>query len=95
MRNFYFSEKNLGFQNYFKFGGLSCEVEEITNNFWEAAQNTLDIEVSLLDSGNYILELHYDSGNYSESAMKNFAELIDKIILQMQGENIFSDDILN
>lgn len=84
MRNFYFSEKNLGFQNYFKFGGLSCEVEEITNNFWEAAQNTLDIEVSLLDSG-----------NYSESAMKNFAELIDKIILQMQGENIFSDDILN
>lgn len=83
MRNFYFSEKNLGFQNYFKFGGLSCEVEEITNNFWEAAQNTLDIEVSLLDSG-----------NYSESAMKNFAELIDKIILQMQAENIFSDDIL-
>ena len=92
---FIFQKKNLGIQNYFKFGGLNCEVEEITVNFWDAAQKVLDIEVSLLDSGNYIVELHYDKGNYSENAITNFAALIDKIILQMQGENIFSADILN
>ena len=71
-------------QNYFKFGDLVCEVEEIQNNLWSASQNTLDIEVSLTDEGKYFVVLDYDTGNYSENAMKNFAELMDKIILKMQ-----------
>lgn len=92
---FIFQKKNLGFQNYFNFGGLNCEVEEIQNNFWSALKNTLNIEVSLLDSGNYFVTLDYDTEMYSANAMKNFAELIDKIILQMQTENSFTADILN
>ena len=91
---FIFQKKNLGVQNYFKFGGFDCEVKEIQNNLWSAAQNTLDIEVSLTDDGKYFVAFHYDNGIYSENAMKNFAELTDKIILQMQTENIFVSEIL-
>ena len=85
----------MGVQNYFKFGGFDCEVEETQNNFWSAAQNTLDIEVNLTDDGKYFVDFHYDNGIYSENAMKNFAELIDEIILKMQDENIFVSQILN
>ena len=81
---FIFQKKTLNIQNYFKFDNLVCEVEEIQNNLWSAAQNTLDIEVSLTDEGKYFVVLDYDTGNYSENAMKNFAELMDKIIFQMQ-----------
>lgn len=92
---FIFQKKNLDVQNFFKFGGHECKVLETQNNLWSAAQNTLDIEVSLTDDGNYLADLYYDKGIYSENAMKNFAELMDKIILQMQSENIFVNEILN
>lgn len=95
LASFMFQKKNFSYQDYFVFDGHKCEVEEITNNFWSAAQNALDIEITLLENGKYSLILDYDAGIYSETAIKNFAELMDEIILKMQGENIFSDEILN
>lgn len=95
LASFMFQKKNFSYQDYFVVDGQKCEVEESTNNFWAAAQNTLDIEITLLESGKYSLILDYDAGIYSESAIRNFAELTDEIILKMQGENIFSDDLLN
>ena len=92
---FIFQKKILDFQNFFKFEGYECTVQEIKNNLWSAAQNTLDIEVSLIDEGKYIVAFHYDTGNYSEGTMKNFAELIDKTVLKMQTENIFLNEIFD
>ena len=92
---FVFQKKNLDIQNSFKFGGHECKVLEIQNNLWSAAQNTLDIEVSLTDDDKYFVALYYDKGIYSEGAMKNFAELMDKIIFKMQSENIFLNEIFN
>lgn len=91
---FIFQKKNLGVQTYLKFGDLPCEVEEATRKLWSAAQNTFDIEVTVSEDGKTFVELDYDTGNYSENAIKNFAETMDAIILKMQQENISVHEIL-
>ena len=91
---FIFQKKNYLVPDKPMICGVPSEVLELKSNFWSAAQNTLDIEIVLLDDGNYFLELSYDSGNYSEDAMKNFAEVIDKIILKMQDKNILVSEVL-
>ncbi|MBR6012912.1 MAG: hypothetical protein IK062_03900, partial [Selenomonadaceae bacterium] len=90
---FIFQKKNLGVQHYLKFGDLHCEVEEVERKLWAASQNILDIEITVSEDGKTFVELDYDTGNYSENAMKNFAELIDEILLKMQKENISVNEI--
>ena len=90
-----FQKKNLGVQNYLKFGDLPCEVEEVTRKLWSASQNTLDIEITVSEDGKTFVELDYDTGNYSENAMKNFADIMDEILLKMQEKNISVHEILN
>ncbi len=62
---------------------------------YSAAENILDIELNALDDGNYLIDLDYDASRYSKDAMKNFAETMDEIILQLQDEKIFIHEILN
>ena len=65
------------------------------NNF-NAAENTLDIEIS---SGTghdefYLLTLDYDASRYSRDAMEKFAELIDEMVLALQDEKKYIHEIL-
>lgn len=72
---------------------LYAEIVDLPENKYSAAENSLDIEVSLTDD-DYFLRLDYDASRYSENAMQNFAELMDEIILQIQDEKKFISEIL-
>ena len=73
---------------------LPNELIDVPQNEWFAAENTLDVEVHLNYDGTYYLYLDYDASKYSEDAMQNFADTFDKIVLQLQDENIFISEIL-
>lgn len=77
----------------FSIGGKNAKYIEILPNDWSAAENSLDIEVNEDDDGIYFLELDYDASRYSENAMKNFAKVMDEVILQLQDENILVSQI--
>ena len=91
---FIFQKKILGALNSVMLGGLPAEIVEVPVNQWSIAENTLDIEVNLNDSGGYIVEFAHDSNIYSEAAIKNFADTFYKIVLQLQDENILISKIL-
>ena len=74
--------------------GKSLKAVEFLPNAWSAVENSLDIEVNLTDAGNYYVELDYDASRYSEQSMKNFAEVMDEIILQLQDEKLLISKIL-
>lgn len=74
--------------------GKPMKVIEILPNAWSAVENSLDIEVNQTDEGNYYVELDYDASRYSEKAMKNFAETMDEIILNLQDEKFLISQIL-
>ena len=77
-----------------KIGGYPAENLELPPNEWSASENVLDVEVNLSNEGNYYIEYEYDASIYSEDAIKNFAAALDKIVLQLQDENILVSKIL-
>ena len=60
-----------------------------------AAENSLDIEIYATEMGTYDLALHYDASRYDEDDMKNFAETLNKIIIDMQNGDRKISEILN
>lgn len=81
--------------NSFYFSGEWNDTVELAENEWSAAENSLDIEVNANENGSYLMILDYDAGRYSEQTMKNFAAIMDKIILQLQDEKILISQILD
>ena len=77
------------------FAGTKLEYVTVPQNKYSASENVLDIELNTLDSGNYLADLDYDADRYSENAMKNFAEVMDEVILQLQDEGKFISEILS
>ena len=86
-------QKNIRTNSYY-FAGKWNDTVELSENEWSAAENSLDIEINSNEDGTYRMILDYDAGRYSERTMKNFAELMDKIILQIQDEKILTSQIL-
>ena len=86
-KKFHSSMENL------KICGYPAQLIELPPNEWSATENTLDVEVNLTDEGTYYIEYSYDAGSYSEKAIKNFAALIDEIILKLQDEKLLIADI--
>ena len=77
------------------FAGTKVEYVTVPKNKFSASENTLDIELNALENGNYLVDLDFDSSRYSKDAMKNFAETMDRIILQLQDEQKFVSAILS
>ncbi len=46
--------------------------------------SAIDIELNSHDDGSYSVVFDYDSGRYSEKAVKNFADIIKEVIYKMQ-----------
>jgi len=67
-------------------GGLPCQVEEMPPNKRSAAENVLDIAVTVLDDGHYSLRLAYDASRYSEEAMHRYAAAYDEMLSAMQAD---------
>jgi len=67
-------------------GGLPCRVEEMPSNKRSAAENVLDIAVTVLDDGSYSLKLAYDASRYSEKAMQQYAAAYDEMLSAMQAD---------
>lgn len=65
-------------------GDNTAQIIDMPENKISAAENILQIAVADSERGTYDLILDYDAGRYSESAMKNFAESMDKIISDMK-----------
>ena len=77
------------------FAGKKMKYITVPKSKYSAAENVLDIELNALGDGNYLVDLDYDASRYSKDAMKNFAETMDKIILQLQDEGKFISEILS
>ena len=82
------------FYDDFAFNDFNCPLVDLPPNEISAAENALDIEINSEVMGNYTLFLDYDSSLYSEAYMKNFAEMLDKIILAMKNPNTMTSEIL-
>lgn len=67
-------------------GGMPCQVEEMPPNKRSAAENVLDIAVTVLDDGSYSLKLVYDASRYSEKAMQQYAAAYDEMLSAMQAD---------
>ena len=67
-------------------GGLPCQVEEMPPHKRSAAENVLDIAVTVLDDGHYSLRLAYDASRYSEEAMHRYAAAYDEMLSAMQAD---------
>ena len=67
-------------------GGLPCQVEEMPPNKRSAAENVLDIAVTVLDDGYYSLRLAYDASRYSEEAMHRYTAAYDEMLSAMQAD---------
>ena len=85
---FMFQKKTLGdISSSLKLNGTTVEILETPNNEYDAAENYLDIEVCLIDDDTYTLLLEYYFGPYTENNMKKYAEIFNKIVMQLQNEN--------
>ena len=85
---FMFQKKTLGdVSSSLKLDGTTVEIVETPNNEYDAAENYLNIEVCLIDDDTYTLLLEYYLGTYTENAMKNYAEIFNKMVLKLKNES--------
>ena len=63
----------IGRRGRLKLGDTWAEITELSEEEDSGAENTLDIELNAHDDGTFSLVLDYNSGCYSEAAMRNFA----------------------
>lgn len=74
--------------------GYPAEAIELPPNEWSVTENSLDVQVNFNDDDTYDIEYSYDSGLYSEDAIKKFAASIDEIILQLCEDKVLVSEIL-
>lgn len=63
-----------------RLGGAEAVYEEMPENEWSAAENTLDVELNAHTDGTYSLVLNYDASRYSTDAMRRFSQTVDEMI---------------
>ena len=83
---FIFQKRVLGALNTMMIGGKPAEVLELPINEFSVSENMLDIEVNLSEDGSYLVEFSYDTGIYSEDAMKKFSATFNEVVLALQDE---------
>ena len=84
-----------GFYNDVTLGDGKMYIEYLPPNDISAVENALDIEVNARVNGTYDLFLDYDASRYSEASMKNFAAVMNKILVAMTDETKMISDILS
>ena len=77
----------IGRRGRLKLGDTWAEVVELPEDENSVAENTLDIELNDHDDGNFSLVLDYNSGCYSEAAMRDFAKTYSGMTAALQDEN--------
>ena len=77
----------IGRRGRLKLGDTWAEVVELPEDENSGAENTLDIELNAHDDGTFSLVLDYNSGCYSESAMRDFAKSYSDMTAALQKEN--------
>ena len=77
----------IGRRGRVKLGDTLAEIVELPENEDSGAENTLDIELNDHDDGTFSLVLDYNSGCYSESAMRDFAKTYSDMTAALQDEN--------
>ena len=77
----------IGRRGRFKLGDTWAEIVELPEDEDSGAENTLDIELNAHDDGTFSLVLDYNSGCYSEAAMRNFAETYSGMTAALQNES--------
>ena len=78
-------QKNM--HNDIPFSDTRLEVVYLPPNEISAVENALDVEVESREDGMYELFLDYDASRYSEATIKNFAQVMNKIIIAMRDDN--------
>ncbi len=91
---FIFQKGSLTEESICKLADKPMQFVEMPENKFSAAENILDIEITSLDSGKYVVLVDYDASRYSEGAMKKFAATLDEMVLQLQKEKKFISEIL-
>ena len=59
-----------------------------------AVENSLDDEVEETDKGFYDLFLDYDASRYSEKAMSDFAQTMEKILIEMRDSDKLVSELI-
>ena len=72
-----------------------AQVVYLPPNEISAVENALDIEINAEGKDAYNLFLDYDASRYSEADMKNFAQTMEKILLEMRDTKKLISEILN
>ena len=80
-------QKNTDVKGSFILDGHPIVIQDMPTNKISAAENVLDIAVTALDDGDYVLTLTYDGSRYTEAMMERYATAFDEVLLAMQTEN--------
>ena len=75
--------------------GYNSEAIELPPNEWAVTENSLDVQVNLMDDDTYNIEYSYDASLYSEDAIKNLSVSIDEIILKLCENKLLVSEILS
>ncbi|MBP5605106.1 MAG: hypothetical protein J6X60_06140, partial [Ruminiclostridium sp.] len=77
----------IGRRGRLKLGDTWADIVELPEDENSVAENTLDIELNDHDDGTFSLVLDYNSGCYSEAAMRDFAKIYSDMTAALQDEN--------
>ena len=77
----------IGRRGRIKLGDTWAEIVELPEDDNSGAENTIDIELNVRDDGTFSLVLDYNSGCYSEAAMRDFAKTYSDMTAALQNEN--------
>ena len=83
----FFFQKDI-FSDHVTIGNTTADVIDMPPNDISAAENSLNINVSLREDGMYELQLDYDASRFSEGLMKKFYAALESVVLKMQDEKI-------
>ena len=81
----FFFQKDL-FSDHVTIGNTTALVIDMPPNEISAAENSLNIYVSLKEDGMYELQLDYDASRFSEGLMRKFFDELENVVLKMQDE---------
>ncbi|WP_028129199.1 anti-sigma factor antagonist [Selenomonas sp. AE3005] len=87
-------QKDTDINAAYSLDGTTSQIVEMPANKRSAAENVLDIVVSVLHDGNYQLTLAFDGSRYTDESMERYAALIDEMVLALQAEDRSIAEIL-
>lgn len=81
------------FSDHITIGNTTADIVDMPPNEISAAENSINIYVSLKEDGMYELALDYDASRFSEGLMKKFYAELEDVVLKMQDEKILLSKI--